>query len=53
MYVHIYIYICIYIGNMTCVSRMSDSHRFTRCSPFRFLNPLEYLSSDLLAFYFG
>ena len=27
---------------MTCVSRMFDSHRFTRCSSFRFLYPLEY-----------
>ena len=32
-----------HIGNMTCVSRMFDFYRFTRCSPFWFFNPLEYL----------
>ena len=41
----------------TCVSRMLDSHGFIRCSPFWFLNPLEYLhkqfSSPVLVFCFG
>ena len=32
-----------YIGNMTFVSSMFDSHRFTRCSLFLFFNPLVYL----------
>ena len=29
---------------MTCVLRIFDSHRFTRCSTIQFLNSLKYLS---------
>ena len=31
------------LGNLTCVSRSLNSHRFTRCSPFRSLNRFEHL----------
>ena len=49
--------LCYHIGNMACISRMFDSYRFLRCSPFWFLNLLEYLakqfSSPVLIFCFG
>ena len=31
------------IDTKTCVSKFLDSHRFTRCLPFWFFNPFEYL----------
>ena len=31
------------LGNLTCVSRSLNSHRFTRCFPFRSLNRFEHL----------
>ena len=34
--------------NTTCVSRVFDSHRFTRCFLFCFLNLLEYLLCNFL-----
>ena len=41
------------MGNITCVSRMFSSHRFWRCSLFRFLKPFKYLCNFLPAFCFG
>ena len=43
------IHICYHIiGNMTCGSRIFDSYGFIRCSPFWFLNLLEYIPKQFL-----